>query len=63
MERCLNISGKNKISMIKLKNILERNNYTNVITYLNSGNIILESEFTKEEIIDKLIKRGWRIKK
>lgn len=57
--RGINISGKNKISMIKLKNILERNNYTNVITYLNSGNIILESEFTKEEIannINKIIK-------
>ena len=39
--RGINISGKNKISMIKLKNILEKNNYTNVITYLNSGNIIL----------------------
>ena len=57
--RGINISGKNKISMIKLKNILEKNNYTNVITYLNSGNIILESEFTKEEIannINKIIK-------
>ena len=29
--RGINISGKNKISMIKLKNILEKNNYTNVL--------------------------------
>lgn len=57
--RGINISGKNKISMIKLKNVLERNNYTNVTIYLNSGNIILESEFTKEELannINKIIK-------
>ena len=49
--RGINISGKNKISMIKLKNILERNNYTNVITYLNSGNIIFNSDITNKDTI------------
>ena len=48
--RGINISGKNKISMSELKKALEDNDYKNVITYLNSGNIILESESNKEEI-------------
>lgn len=48
--RGINISGKNKISMSELKKVLEENNYKNVITYLNSGNVILESESTKEYI-------------
>lgn len=48
--RGINISGKNKISMSELKKVLEENNYKNVITYLNSGNIILKSESTKEYI-------------
>ena len=48
--RGINISGKNKINMSELKKTLEENNYKNVITYLNSGNVILESESTKEDI-------------
>lgn len=43
--RGINISGKNKISMVELKSKLITNNYKNVITYLNSGNVILESEY------------------
>ena len=34
--RGINISGKNKIAMSELKNSLESNNYSDVITYLNS---------------------------
>ena len=41
--RGINISGKNKISMCELKKTLEENNYKNVITYLNSGNIIKDT--------------------
>ena len=48
--RGINISGKNKISMSELKKVLEENNYKNVSTYLNSGNVILESESSKEDI-------------
>lgn len=49
--RGVNVSGKNKISMSELKSELENNNYKNVITYLNSGNVILESDFSKEHIM------------
>ena len=49
--RGINISGKNKISMNELKLELKNNKYQNVITYLNSGNIILESDRDDKEII------------
>ena len=49
--RGVNISGKNKISMPELKGKLSKNGYKNVFTYLNSGNVILESEETKEREI------------
>ena len=55
--RGVNISGKNKIAMKELKQILEENNYQNVTTYLNSGNVIFESN--KENIaknISEIIK-------
>ena len=53
--RGINISGKNKISMSELKKLLEENNYQNVSTYLNSGNIIFECNIdNKETIMDNI---------
>lgn len=53
--RRINISGKNKISMSELKKLLEENNYQNVSTYLNSGNIIFECNIdNKETIMDNI---------
>lgn len=53
--RGINISGKNKISMPELKKLLEENNYQNVSTYLNSGNIIFECNIdNKETIMDNI---------
>lgn len=49
--RGINISGKNKISMPELKKLLEENNYQNVSTYLNSGNIIFECNIDNKETI------------
>ncbi len=49
--RGINISGKNKISMSELKKMLEENKYQNVVTYLNSGNVIFESNINDEETI------------
>ena len=51
--RGINISGKNKISMSELKSELDKN-YQNVLTYLNSGNIILDSDKDREYIIDDI---------
>ena len=49
--RGINISGKNKISMPELKKLLEENNYQNVSTYLNSGNIIFECNTNNKQAI------------
>ena len=49
--RGINISGKNKISMHVLKSTLEDNGYNNVITYLNSGNVILDSDKPNKDAI------------
>lgn len=51
--RGINISGKNKISMSELKLELENNKYKNVTTYLNSGNVIFESNIDNKETIMK----------
>ena len=45
----INISGKNKISMEELKKYLIEKEYQSVYTYLNSGNIILESNKSNKE--------------
>ena len=38
--RGINISGKNKIPMAELKKSFENQNFSQVKTYLNSGNVI-----------------------
>ena len=64
--RGVNISGKNKVSMPKLKQLLEENKYQNVSTYLNSGNIIIESNINNKELIieniSKIIEFNFNIK-
>lgn len=51
--RGINIRGKNKISMVELKDELKKYDYQNVITHLNSGNIIFETHQTDKEAIAK----------
>lgn len=51
--RGVNISDKNKVSMSELKLELEKNQYQNVSTYLNSGNVIFESYIDNKETIMK----------
>lgn len=53
--RGINISGKNKISMTELKKELEQVGYRNVITYLNSGNVIFTSDIDNIQIIKENI--------
>ena len=62
--RGINISGKSKIAMCELKELLKNNNYKNVVTYLNSGNVILDSDDSKENVasnINTLIKRHFNL--
>ncbi|MCH3884344.1 DUF1697 domain-containing protein [Tenacibaculum aquimarinum] len=55
--RGINVSGKNKLPMAELRNLLNDLGFKNVQTYIQSGNIILESEKLKSEIC-KIIKNG-----
>lgn len=41
--RGINVGGNNKIEMTKLKVLFESLGYTNVVTYINSGNVIFET--------------------
>ena len=62
--RGVNISGKNKVSMHELQKKLEVNEYNNIITYLNSGNIILESDKENKEIaidVTNIIRESFKI--
>lgn len=49
--RGINIGGKNKISMSELKGELEQIGYENVITYLNSGNVLFTSDIDSKNTI------------
>lgn len=55
--RGINVSGKNKLPMAELRNLLNDLGFKNVQTYIQSGNIILESEKLKSEIC-KIIENG-----
>jgi uncharacterized protein (DUF1697 family) len=52
--RGINVGGKNKISMAELKSYLETLGYLNVITYIASGNVILQSMKSSREIKDEI---------
>jgi uncharacterized protein (DUF1697 family) len=52
--RGINVSGKNKLPMADLRQILSRLGFQNLQTYIQSGNIILESTLEKEEICKKI---------
>ncbi len=59
--RGINVGGKNKISMRDLKACFENAGFSNTMTYINSGNVIFDSEKESttqiakrcEEIIEK----------
>ncbi|MCG1035638.1 DUF1697 domain-containing protein [Polaribacter sargassicola] len=48
--RGINVSGKNKIPMVELRKLLNDLQFKNVQTYIQSGNIILQSDKSKEEV-------------
>lgn len=63
--RGINISGKNKISMSELRCALEENGFRKVITHQNSGNVILESDFSSKQKlsqkVSKIIKEKFQL--
>jgi Uncharacterized protein conserved in bacteria len=63
--RGINVGGKNIVDMKKLKSTFESLGYTNVVTYINSGNIIFEDSVKVLPVIvheiEDAIKRGFRL--
>ncbi|MBP8083866.1 MAG: DUF1697 domain-containing protein [Spirochaetes bacterium] len=53
--RGINISGKNKITMSELKTEFAEHGFSDVVTYLNSGNIILSSVVDNEAVLSNEI--------
>jgi len=47
----INVGGKNKINMTELKLLFESIGFMNIITYINSGNIIFSSDMENEDKI------------
>jgi len=52
--RGINVGGKNKIKMAELRQLLEEAGLTRVETYIQSGNVIFETEDGEEELKEKL---------
>ncbi|OAD44435.1 DUF1697 domain-containing protein [Polaribacter atrinae] len=52
--RGINVSGKNKLPMAELRELLNDLGFKNVQTYIQSGNIILESYEGKSVICNKI---------
>lgn len=50
--RGINVSGQKKIKMTDLRSMLEKNNFENVRTYIQSGNIVLDSKETATPILE-----------
>ncbi|PZD77006.1 DUF1697 domain-containing protein [Mesonia sp. K7] len=50
--RGINVGGHHKAPMKELKTLLEKNNYKNILTLLNSGNIILDTEVASTEKLE-----------
>ena len=46
--RGINVGGKNILRMTDLKSSFERQGLQNVVTYINSGNVIFDSDITEE---------------
>jgi len=56
--RGINVSGKKKIKMSQLKAMLELLDFSEISTYIQSGNIILKSNITSPLKVSQIIKEG-----
>lgn len=42
--RGINVGGNHRVEMSRLKEVFENTGFTNIVTYINSGNIVFESK-------------------
>lgn len=62
--RGVNVGGKNKVSMPELKQHLEDLGCSNVHTYINSGNILIQSEIETSKLsrqIEQILTKDFKI--
>jgi len=62
--RGINVGGKNKVSMMELKRHLEKAGCQNVRTYINSGNVLLQSDMdanTLSATIEDVLTQNFRL--
>jgi uncharacterized protein (DUF1697 family) len=52
--RGINVGGRNKVPMARLRQLLEELGYSDVSTYIASGNVLLSSERPPAEIKDRI---------
>ena len=52
--RGINVGGKNKVSMNDLKMNIGELGYQNVVTYINSGNVIFDTDNNTETVKIKI---------
>lgn len=55
--RGINVSGKNKLPMQDLRDLLNDLGFENIQTYIQSGNVVLKSEKIKE-VVSSIISEG-----
>lgn len=55
--RGINVGGNNKVEMPRLKKAFESSGYKNVSTYINTGNVIFESDKKNPEILTQEIEK------
>lgn len=62
--RGINVGGKNKVPMASLKKCLEELGFSNVSTYIASGNVILESKEPADKVksqIEKVLPKSFKL--
>lgn len=52
--RGINVGGRNKIKMANLRNFLMENGFENVKTYIQSGNVVLDSTYNSTKVVEKI---------
>jgi uncharacterized protein (DUF1697 family) len=62
--RGINVGGKNKVPMAELRRLLEDLGFTDVATYIASGNVVLRSDRSAAEIksaVEEALPRAFRL--
>ena len=62
--RGINVGGKNTVSMASLRKCLEEQGFSNVSTYIASGNVILRTDKTENEVkklVEKVLPENFKL--